>query len=387
MPQRTGTLLIPRDIGAAWGSRQVTGLVHELELRLNDPVAVWSPLNSEDSLATGIQGLVDAGVDRLVVLPLGLLPVLGRGSVQRALRWAKRQWSFLAFHVAAPLSWLEWSGWLCQTVLDSIQELRVEPAEIVVLVVGRHCADPLANADVARLAYLMQETAAMPCVRYAFLNGVRHGFTEVIASVVREGFHNVIVVPWLICDSELSQCLDAKVAHAARLHNVCVTLAAPSLSHAALINLLVSNQYAALSINEFQVPVGTNDELKASGDDTPSIGSLRVEITPEEEFELQEMERRINALLPSEYQGRYESVSPQSMGTAALKFDSEGRVAWDQIWTSFCDLALAGGPPHRGTLLEAVTAADALAEPEKYQAVVAEIELRHPIGHLPTGSH
>ena len=62
------------------------------------------------------------------------------------------------------------------------------------------------------------------------------------------------------------------------------------------------------------------------------------------------------------------------MGTATLKFDSDGRVAWDQIWTSFCDLALAGGPPHRGTLLEPVTPTEALTEPEKYQEVVTEIE-------------
>jgi sirohydrochlorin cobaltochelatase len=26
-------------------------------------------------------------------------------------------------------------------------------------------------------------------------------------------------------------------------------------------------------------------------------------------------------------------------------------VAWDEMWGSFCDLAMAGGPPHRGTLL------------------------------------
>ncbi len=44
------------------------------------------------------------------------------------------------------------------------------------------------------------------------------------------------------------------------------------------------------------------------------------------------------------------------------------------IWTSFCELALAGGPCHRKTLLEAVPAAVALADPDKYQAVVAEIE-------------
>jgi sirohydrochlorin cobaltochelatase len=62
------------------------------------------------------------------------------------------------------------------------------------------------------------------------------------------------------------------------------------------------------------------------------------------------------------------------MGTAPLKFGPDGKVAWDEMWTSFCDLALAGGPSHRGTLLEAVAATEALAEPEKYRAVVAEIE-------------
>ena len=39
----------------------------------------------------------------------------------------------------------------------------------------------------------------------------------------------------------------------------------------------------------------------------------------------------------------------------------------------FCELALAGGPPHRGTLLEPVPREDALAEPERYAAVLAEL--------------
>jgi sirohydrochlorin cobaltochelatase len=91
-------------------------------------------------------------------------------------------------------------------------------------------------------------------------------------------------------------------------------------------------------------------------------------------FELQALERRINALLPPEYKDRYEDVRPRSMGTAKLKIDSEGKVAWGEIWTSFCDLALAGGPPHRGKLLEAVTTEEVLADPEAYQKVVDEIE-------------
>jgi len=36
---------------------------------------------------------------------------------------------------------------------------------------------------------------------------------------------------------------------------------------------------------------------------------------------------------------------------APLQRDAEGRVAWDQMWQGFCELALAGGPlPSRWTV-------------------------------------
>ena len=67
-------------------------------------------------------------------------------------------------------------------------------------------------------------------------------------------------------------------------------------------------------------------------------------------------------------------VSNAPMASAELKYDAGGRVAWDEMWADFCDLALAGGPPHRGTVLEPVTAEVIRAEPERYAEVVAEIE-------------
>ena len=60
------------------------------------------------------------------------------------------------------------------------------------------------------------------------------------------------------------------------------------------------------------------------------------------------IESRIDAILPETYQESYDDVQPTAMGSAALRFDREGRVAWNEIWTSFCDLAMAGGPPHKG---------------------------------------
>jgi hypothetical protein len=88
---------------------------------------------------------------------------------------------------------------------------------------------------------------------------------------------------------------------------------------------------------------------------------------------LSRLASRAERVLPSEYEGRLDEVSPTSMGSATLRYDDEGRVPWDKIWTSFCDLAMAGGPPHRGTLLEALTPEQAMADPVRYASVVSEL--------------
>jgi hypothetical protein len=88
---------------------------------------------------------------------------------------------------------------------------------------------------------------------------------------------------------------------------------------------------------------------------------------------LDQLDARLRILLPEQYQESYESIQPKSMGSAGLKFDADGKVAWDQIWQSFCDLAMAGGPPHKGAWLAAGTAADIAANPELYETVADEI--------------
>ena len=91
------------------------------------------------------------------------------------------------------------------------------------------------------------------------------------------------------------------------------------------------------------------------------------------QYGLIELDRKIDSMLPSEYRGRTDEVNPQSMGAASVETNRFGEVAWDEIWTSFCDLAMAGGPPHRGRLLEAITAEQANANLPAYDEVVREI--------------
>jgi sirohydrochlorin cobaltochelatase len=88
---------------------------------------------------------------------------------------------------------------------------------------------------------------------------------------------------------------------------------------------------------------------------------------------LEELDVRLKTLLPAEYQHSYEDVQPLSMRSAGLKYGSDGTVAWDKIWGSFCDLAMAGGPPHKGALLEPGVEADINAQFARYDEVAEEI--------------
>jgi hypothetical protein len=71
---------------------------------------------------------------------------------------------------------------------------------------------------------------------------------------------------------------------------------------------------------------------------------------------------------------RKKSLSSAPMSAAPFCYTDDGQVAWDQMWTDFCDLAAIGGPPHRGTLLEPVSPVEVGSDPETYAHVVAEIE-------------
>ena len=86
-----------------------------------------------------------------------------------------------------------------------------------------------------------------------------------------------------------------------------------------------------------------------------------------------QLDARLKTLLPPAYHACYEEMQPVSMGSAGLKYDADGRVAWDEIWQTFCDLAMAGGPPHKGALLQAGVEAEIDADFGRYDAVVEEI--------------
>ena len=106
------------------------------------------------------------------------------------------------------------------------------------------------------------------------------------------------------------------------------------------------------------------------------LALVTVETVPAEEAEVPAPPPGKFALdiLPPRYQDPATNVSAAPMGAAALQFDDKGDVAWDEMWTGFCELALAGGAPHRGTLLEPVHEEAIAANPAQYEWVLNELE-------------
>jgi hypothetical protein len=96
-------------------------------------------------------------------------------------------------------------------------------------------------------------------------------------------------------------------------------------------------------------------------------------MTQQDKGELEILDRRLKTLLPAEYQDSYEDLQPIPMRSAGLKYGVDGTVAWDEMWGSFCDLAMAGGPPHKGTLLEPGVEAEIDAAFGRYDEVAEEI--------------
>lgn len=88
---------------------------------------------------------------------------------------------------------------------------------------------------------------------------------------------------------------------------------------------------------------------------------------------LARLDQRLAVLLPPLYRERYQDMQPTPMRSAPWVYDDDGRVAWDRMWEGFCDLAMAGGPPHKGRWLAPAAAAEVAAAPDRHTAVVDEL--------------
>jgi sirohydrochlorin cobaltochelatase len=269
-------------------------------------------------------------------------------------RWARTRWPNMIFIQGQPAASREhiigWASRQIQASCDGWSDH--EPSDTAVLVVSEG-ATPDGTAEVCALARLLSEHHQYEIVEVAFLRDARSTIAVGIDRCHRLGARRIILLPLSLLDGPFHQQARAQTERLyARGLPQHVRIAAPLLTPTAAAAVMPRRYTEALARW-----LDCQDDGCARGHShefTSQSGCAREDV------------------LPPRYRAG-QVVSGASMRSAPLAYDEEGRVAWDRVWRSFCDLALAGGPPHRGTLLEPPSRDEVLARPSDSARVVAEI--------------
>jgi sirohydrochlorin cobaltochelatase len=227
------------------------------------------------------------------------------------------------------------------------------PEATAVLLVAAGSGEAEANADVARLARLLWEGHDWATVEIAF---ARQSAPDVAAGLERcrrLGATRVIVLPLAALPGTTSEQIEAQVARARG--------SVPGLEVVAGKPPGTAEGLGAIAADRYREALGLGVPVGAHGHDHDH--GIALDFGP-----LSGM----GTILPPRY-ANGSAVSSAPMGAAPLKYDEGGEIAWDEIWTDFCDLALAGGPPHRGDLLLPPDPQEVRERPDEQARVLDEL--------------
>jgi len=370
-PEVPTTLLLGRRWRAV--ARSVDHLARRLAGQLGHDVETCDLEGPGEPLRLAVRRVVARGATRLVLLPLALSEP-GPSDPRRAdvLTAALGAWPFLRIHRGRPPATDDVARMLGDRARDAARSLtggRGRPAEVVVVIATGDGANPVGNADVAKLARLVYEAHRFADVAYAFVGLTTPSVGEVILRWARLGARGIVVVPHLLFDRPSYRRLVVQARTGGAAAGIEVAVARSLDAHPALVWALIRRHLEALS----EASLLAADAGGAVPWVNPELLRVLEHAHGHGPGTDPTWEARIAAILPPRYRDPGLVVSSTPMGAAPLQRDAEGRVAWDQMWQGFCELGLAGGPPHRGTLLEAISPDEALANPERYAEVRAEL--------------
>jgi sirohydrochlorin cobaltochelatase len=339
-------------------------LAPALVAHLHVPV-VSAYLHGMPSVGESLQmAAVSQRPDYTIVLPLFVGATTAKiRNVQMIVDGANERGFEMVAHYGQPLGTHPALIAAYQERLLAAQPTVIDAAETALLVVGRGSRDAMSNAEVYQFARLLYEKTALSAVEIAFFTSTRPTIDSGIQRCVQTGARRIVIVPYTLHDQGLWADIHSSIQQQqARYPHVEMPVCAPVGTHPGVIEA-ISQRY-----QEARAELAS--QLSSDGRYIPRPHSHGVGGGHSHSAGV---EHQLQTLLPPRYQVD-SLVSAAPMGAAGLIFDAAGRVAWDQIWGDFCDLALAGGPPHRGTLLEPVAPETIQARPDAYQQVLAELQ-------------
>lgn len=315
-----------------------------------------------DALAA-VNAFITAGQRQIGVLPLALeVEDHQHEAIYGGLDWVRVQTPGVLIH-ALPV--ITAQPPLLTALTDRVDVSlagldAINLAETAVLLVGRGGYNPDNNAEIARLARLLWEGRPYGWVEAAYYQQATPGIGAGLQRCYQLGARRIVVAPYWLDLGASQRHFAAQIAAFQGQHPaIPVTLAEPLGDHPGVIATLAQ-------------------QVERVGSAQPSLARRHSHSHGHPHGRPATADAAALAFLPPRYR-RGAVVSAAPMGAAPLVYDADGQVAWEQIWgkddpsSPFCELALAGGPPHRGTLLEPVNPADVQADWAGYGRVLAEL--------------
>ncbi|MCX6047825.1 MAG: sirohydrochlorin chelatase [Chloroflexi bacterium] len=346
----------------------------QLAQRLARPVQSCFLEFAAPPIVDGLRACVEAGAQRVIALPLFLgAATHQKNDVPTILNWAKAQWPATEFRYGVPLGV---QPHIVNALAYNIDQLLatvppVSLAETAIIVVGRGSRDPDSNSEVSKIARLLYEGRPYGWVEVAFYDLTTPRIELMVERCAKLGARRIIVLPYLLFSGRIA----TRIAE--RLHRMQAACPATELLLGSPLGVSEHLVEAAAYRYE-QVVAGVATMNCDVCKYRHRLRGFEQEVNLPQESDHNHGLRGVAALLPPRYQNG-NGVSAAPMVAAPLRYDAEGRVAWDQLWDTeetdspFCELALAGGPPHRGALLEPVLPSATTADPANYQRVLAEL--------------
>ena len=395
---KTATLLIGHGSRNAAATVEFYALATALAQKLGQRVEACFLEFADPPIIEGIKRCIDDGATQIVALPLFLGPAgHQKNDVPAVINWARREWPHVSFlygtplgaqyhlaHVLGDRAAIAMDGLLTDPSSVAMDGLLTDPSvtpQVAVVVVGRGSRDPDSNSEVAKVARLVYEGRDYRWVETAYFSLTTPRVADTIAKCKAMGADRVILLPYLLFTGRIYERMIEQAAEASATNEIEVVVTSYLFPHEGVVKAVVRRYEEAVSGNakmtcdlckyrnkftgfeaEFGLPQTSDASHGMRG--VAELNSL----------DAHGIESRMDEMLPPRYQDGKGDVSAEPMPAADLQFDAQGAVAWDNIWEDFCDLALAGGAAHRGTLLEPPTPDTVRQHPEKMNRVLAEIE-------------
>jgi sirohydrochlorin ferrochelatase len=259
---------------AGHGSRDPEGIAeflglarHFRDLRPDVPVEIAFLEFARPTIQEGIDRLVQKGARTVVVLP-GVLMAAGHAKNDMAseVRVARQRYPQVDFRMGSALDVDASLLQLCRLRYQEALANRapVDPAETLLLLVGRGSSDPDANSNIAKVARFLQEGYPTAWSAVAFSGVARPLLEEAMPVCERSGFRRIVVQPYFLFTGVLLKRLHAHVEERCRARPDLDIVAVPHLqAHPLLLDAFVGRAEEALhgsghmncSLCQYRVPI------------------------------------------------------------------------------------------------------------------------------------